>query len=66
MRAISFNVYPSTSIPSTMTVPPVGLSILLMQWINVDFPTPLGPRIEMTCGSAMSRVIPSNTGFPEP
>ena len=44
--AISLIDISSTGTPSISTLPPVGSRILFMQWMSVDLPTPLGPRIE--------------------
>lgn len=47
-----------TSVPSSRTVPWVGLRILLMQWISVVLPAPLGPMMEISCGLHISRSMP--------
>ena len=60
--ATSLSEYSLTSFPSRYTVPLVGVRILFMQWMSVDFPTPLGPRIETTCAPSISRVMSSRTG----
>ena len=54
-----------TSSPSMVTTPFVGERILLMQCINVDFPTPFGPMIERSWGPLAYRVTFSSTGVLE-
>ena len=51
-----------TSFPSMKTAPELGCSILLMQWINVDLPTPFGPSIETKHGPSMSNEMSLSTG----
>ena len=46
----SLRVYSDTFFPLTRTSPTVGVRILFMQWINVDFPTPFGPIMDTNCG----------------
>ncbi len=56
--AISLNDMSATSMPSMSTLPSVGSRILLMQYMKVDFPTPLGPSMHTSPGSDISRLIP--------
>lgn len=52
--ARSFMLMLFRSRPSRTTRPFFGSRILHRHAISVDFPTPLGPRMETSCGPSMS------------
>ncbi len=59
--ASSFSPYSDTSLPSTMTLPPEGVSSLLRQCRKVDLPTPFGPIMDTTSPSPNLRETDSRT-----
>ena len=60
LRALrsSFSLMAVMSWPSTMTLPAVGRSSMLMQRISVDLPAPLRPMIPKISPRSIVRLIP--------